>query len=83
MFCPFMKINFLNFALTDFLQILPLLIETPIKDTFHHSDIFNDSGIHCFPKEMLTNVPHEVWEDNDEPRYDANDPEIVAQSVLR
>jgi len=33
--------------------------------------------------EMITNVPHMVWEDNDEPRYDANDPEIVTQSVLR
>ena len=83
MFCPLMKIHFLIFALTDFLQILPYLIETPIKNTFHHSDIFNDSAIHCFTVEMLTKVPQAVWEENDEPRYDANDPEIVTQSVLR
>jgi len=64
-------------------NILPYLIETPIKNTFHHSDIFNDSAIHCFTVEMLTKVPQAVWEENDEPRYDANDPEIVTQSVLR
>ncbi|XP_020629792.1 SRR1-like protein isoform X2 [Orbicella faveolata] len=58
-------------------NILPYMMETPIPNTFHHSDIFNDSAIHWFPTEMLASVPQALWKDNDEPVYDANDPEIV------
>ncbi|XP_078363060.1 SRR1-like protein isoform X3 [Oculina patagonica] len=58
-------------------NILPYMIETPIPNTFHHSDIFNDSAVHWFPNEMLAKVPHAVWKDNVEPVYDQNDPEIV------
>jgi len=54
--------------------------EAPIPNTFHHGDIFNDSSIHWFPVEMLTSVPQALWKDNDEPVYDANDPEIVTTS---
>ena len=53
------------------------MMETPIPNTFHHSDIFNDSAVHWFPTEMLASVPQALWKDNDEPVYDANDPEIV------
>jgi len=51
--------------------------EAPIPNTFHHSDIFNDSSIHWFPTEMLASVPQALWKDNDEPVYNGNDPEIV------
>lgn len=61
-------------------NILPYLMETPVPNTFYHSDIFNDSAIHWFPTEMLASVPHALWRDNDEPVYDANDPEIVTMS---
>ena len=54
------------------------MTETPIPNTFHHSDIFNDSAIHCFSKEMIARVPDVMWTDSDEPTY-ADDPEIVTQ----
>jgi len=62
------------------LQILPYMKETSIPNNFHHSDIFNDSAIHWFPAEMLATVPQALWKDNDEPLYDASDPEIVTTS---
>ena len=62
------------------IQILPYLMETPVPNTFYHSDIFNDSAIHWFPTEKLASVPQALWRDNDEPVYDANDPEIVTTS---
>ena len=56
------------------------MIETPIPNTFHHSDIFNDSAVHWFPNEMLVKVPQAVWNDNGEPIYDENHPEIVTRN---
>lgn len=56
------------------------MVETPIPNTFFHSDIFNDSAIHWFPTELLASVPQALWKDGDEPFYDVNDPEIVTMS---
>lgn len=56
--------------------------ETPVPNTFHHSDIFNDSAIHWFPRDILGTVPDAVWDDNEEPTYASNDPEIVTHTVL-
>lgn len=62
-------------------KILPYTSETPIPNTFHHSDIFNDSGIHWFPREVLATVPETLWKDCTEPVYCEDDPEIVTSDV--
>ncbi|CAH3110555.1 unnamed protein product [Pocillopora meandrina] len=62
-------------------NILPYTSETPIPNTFHHSDIFNDSGIHWFPREVLATVPETLWKDCAEPVYCEDDPEIVTSDV--
>ncbi|XP_068679202.1 SRR1-like protein [Montipora foliosa] len=64
-------------------NILPYTAETLVHNSFHHNDIFNDSAIHWFPRDMLTRVPHSVWQNCEEPKYDSNDPEIITQSLLR
>lgn len=58
-------------------NILPYTRETPIPNTFHHSDIFNDSGIHWFSREVLATVPDMLWKDCAEPVYSEDDDEIV------
>lgn len=63
------------------IQILPYTSETLIPNTFHHSDIFNDSGIHWFPREVLAAVPETLWKDCAEPVYCEDDPEIVTSDV--
>ena len=37
--------------------------------------------LHWFPRDILGMVPDAVWDDNEEPTYDSNDPEIVTHSV--
>ncbi|CAH3184853.1 unnamed protein product, partial [Porites evermanni] len=41
-------------------NILPYVKETPVPNTFHHSDIFNDSAIHWFPRDILS-IHLTVW----------------------
>lgn len=61
-------------------NILPYTAETPIHNSFCHSDIFNDSSIHWFPRKVLLTAPLSVWENCKEPIYDSNDPEIITKS---
>ncbi|KAK2574104.1 SRR1-like protein [Acropora cervicornis] len=61
-------------------NILPYTAETPIHNSFCHSDIFNDSSIHWFPRKVLLTAPLSVWENCKEPSYDSNDPEIITKS---
>lgn len=59
------------------LQILPYTRETPLPNTFHLSDIFNDTALHTF---LVQDAPRTLWVECAEPKYDFHDPEIITRT---
>lgn len=59
-------------------MILPYVTENPVKNSFRHTDIFNDLAFHMFNSEKLSTASPELWLHKDEPNYDhLEDVEII------
>lgn len=59
------------------LEINQATDELEIKNNFIFSDIFNDFAIHAFPREKVSSLPDEFWENKPAPHYTEEDLEII------
>ena len=60
-----------------FKQIAEYCEELGLENKFHFDDIFNNTSIHSFKKEVLINSKELTWTDMDEPVYDSSNVEII------
>ena len=58
------------------LKIQPYVTELELLVTEKFEDVFNDVVIHMF-HDLETKVPEQIWNDNLEPKYESDDPEII------
>ncbi|KAL0879939.1 hypothetical protein ABMA27_002453 [Loxostege sticticalis] len=62
-------------------KIYPFTCETVLQNNFKYTDIFNDTSIHCFPKEKLETNPTEFWVKGDKPLYNNTEEFITSLMV--
>lgn len=63
-------------------RIHPFAEEISIENTYRFSDIFNDTSIHVFPSDRLTNLSQSFWQDEtDEPNY-TEDIELITNDII-
>ncbi|XP_012555944.1 SRR1-like protein [Hydra vulgaris] len=62
-------------------EILSHCIEHPIINSFKYSDVFNDSAVHTFPQNLLSNVNTDLWTNNVEPVV-INDIELISRKSI-
>lgn len=59
------------------LNIASYTEEIVIENSFKFDDIFNDTSLHVFPYQKLTELPVDFWEICSEPKYSEEDIEFV------
>ena len=63
-------------------QILTGLEELAFPQTPRYMDVFNDTSIHWFPVQKLTQLPMDTWAFREEPDYqDCEDLEIIRKKT--
>ena len=64
------------------LRALDYIEETELVNTFKYTDIFNDSSLHYFLEEKLLKLEPDFWTDNEEPKYEEDDIELVTSELV-
>lgn len=64
-------------------NVLPYTIEIDIPNTFKFDDVFNNTSLHYFCSEKLSNLEKSVWCLNIDPEYDSDDEIIRKLDVLK
>ena len=63
-------------------QILTGLEEVVFPQTPRYMDVFNDTSVHWFPVQKLTQLPTDTWAFQEEPDYqDCEDLEIIRKKT--
>ena len=63
-------------------QILPYCCEHSVENSFPQSDVFNNTSVHIFPRNLLDKAPDDLWHNCPEPRYaDSVEIQLNAQSM--
>ena len=68
--------------LFDVTQIISFSNEQAIKNTFVHTDIFNDTSCMTFPKNKLSAVSNDFWTRTRQENETDNDTEIILRSKI-
>lgn len=69
---------------TYFNKILPHIKEVKPENSFKHKDIFNNISLHIFPKEKLSNLPVEFWQNEyNKPNYEVGEEDFITAELIK
>jgi hypothetical protein len=74
--------RFLESNANYLLRIHEHIEETELKNNFKYTDIFNDSSLHYFLEDKLLKLDEKFWTDNQEPKYEEDDIELVTSELV-